>query len=310
MNFSIDDHTIYLTVHGSRAYGTNLDTSDTDFRGIAIPPKEYFLGYSFVFEQNEQHDPNDKVVFDIRKFFRLASDCNPNVVEILYTDPSNQIKVDKLGERLLENRELFLSRKARYTFAGYAHSQLKRIKTHRSWLLSPPKGKPLRSDFGLPEEGNKIVSGSTMGAFDELSSSGYSFGSDVMQVIQKEKQYASALHHWQQYEKWQKNRNKDRAALEAQHGFDTKHALHLIRLLRMCVEILSGKGVIVRRPDFEDLLAIRRGEWTYDKLIEEAESLDAEAARLYESSPLPKNPPVHKLDALCISLVEEWLSRK
>ena len=307
MQFDVDASTIYLTVHGSKSYGTNIASSDTDYRGIAIPPREYFFGYSYVFEQKEENDPDDKVVFDIRKFFKLATDCNPNVVEILYADSASHVRVTKIGEDLLAQRDLFLSRKARFTFAGYAHSQLKRIKTHRSWLLSPPKGKPTRSAYGLPDDGNKVISGTTMGAFDELSASGYEFGAEVLSTIQREKQYASALHHWQQYDKWCRTRNKDRAELEAKYGYDTKHALHLIRLLRMCVEILSGRGVLVRRPDAEDLLSIRRGEWEYDRLIEEAERLDAEAEALYSTSPLPKTPPVTKLNSLCMSLIEEAL---
>jgi predicted nucleotidyltransferase len=325
MQFDIDKHTIYLTVHGSRAYGTFTPTSDYDYKGVAIPPKEYFLGYAFRFEQfeqkpkkseetedeaagsDDQDEVEDKVVFDIRKFINLAADCNPNIIEVLHTDPSSHIVVTKIGERLLEARDLFLSKKAKHTFSGYAHAQLKRIKTHRSWLLNPPKGKPMRSDFGLPEEGNKVVSGSIMGAFDELNASGYSFGGEVMTAIQKEKQYATALQHWKQYKSWEANRNKDRAALEAKYGYDTKHGMHLVRLMRMCVEILEGKGVLVLRPDAEELREVRHGAWSYDQLMEEAERLEKRAEELYATSTLRHKPPVHELDKLCVSLVEEYL---
>lgn len=312
MQFDVEKHTIYLTIHGSRAYGTNIATSDTDYKGVAIPPKEYFLGYAFNFEQQEElvsnGHPHDKTVFDIRKFVKLAADCNPNIIEILNTAESDIVKTTKWGELLLASRDQFISKKAKHTFSGYAHAQLKRIKSHRSWLLNPPKAKPERSDYGLPTEGNKVVGGSTMGAFDELSASGYSFGGEVMTAIQKEKQYASALQHWKQYQGWKESRNAARAELEAKHGFDTKHGMHLIRLMRMCNEILEGKGVLVRRPDFEELLAIRSGAWSYDQLLEEADALEKKADGLYQTSTLRSKPPVQKLNQLCVDIVESFLA--
>ena len=138
-------NTIYLTVHGSHAYGTNRPDSDIDLRGIAIPPLEYFLGVNDVFHQAEFSDPYDCVIFDIRKFFKLAFDCNPNVLELLFTDKSCHIKTSSLFDEIASIRDSFLSKKVRFTFAGYAHSQLKRIRRHRRWLQSPPKGKPSRS---------------------------------------------------------------------------------------------------------------------------------------------------------------------
>lgn len=308
MDFDISSHTIFLTVHGSRAYGTNIETSDTDYKGVAIPPSRYFHGYFYHFEQSEElvskGHPHDKVVYDIRKFFKLAADCNPSIIEVLFTDPKHHRVLTPLGEKILEQRELFLSTKAKFTFSGYAHSQLKRIKTHRGWLMGPPASKPSRADFGLPDEGSKTVNPSVMGAVDELASQGYSFGGEIMSAITQEKKYATALHHWKQYAQWKNNRNPERASLEAKFGYDSKHALHLVRLSRMAVEILEGKGVQVFREDAQELLDIRHGRWSYDQVLEESEKLLARADELYETSPLPKKPPVHKLDDLCISLVE------
>ena len=70
--------TIFLTRHGSHAYGTSLPTSDMDIRGIAVAPLHYYLGISEVFEQAVQNQPVDLTIFDIRKFLKLAADANPN----------------------------------------------------------------------------------------------------------------------------------------------------------------------------------------------------------------------------------------
>ena len=310
MQFDVDKHTIFLSRSGSLAYGTNIKGSDEDFKGVCVPPKDFVVGPFFSFEQKEElvskGHPADRVIFSLSKFMKLASECNPNIIELLFTETEDWVVCTDIGLELVENRNLFLSKKAKWRFMGYAHAQLKRIKGHRSWLLNPPKGKPSRADYGLPEVGNKVISGSTMGAVDELKSQGYEFGGEVMTAIASEKRYATALQHWKQYENWKKTRNESRAALEAKFGYDTKHGMHLIRLMRMCEEILSGKGVITRRPDAEELVAIRLGSKSYDELIEEAEQLQARCEKLFETTTLPNAPDPKKLNDLCIELHEDF----
>src|SRR5689334_6384272 len=98
--------TIYLSRHGSHAYGTSRPTSDLDLRGVAIPPRAYLLGSLRRFEQAEQKGDPDVVIFALAKFMGLAAECNPNVLEILYTEESDRVAVTPLGARLLENRGL------------------------------------------------------------------------------------------------------------------------------------------------------------------------------------------------------------
>lgn len=179
MEFDLPSRTIFLVLHGSHAYGMSRPESDVDLRGIAIPPAEYFHGYLRHFEQSEEPFPRgfpvgdsetflgriqrmvgrtvpedekiDSVVYDIRKLVRLATDANPNIFDILWADESCHVLRTKLVEPLLENRDLFLSTKTRWSYSGYAIAQLKRIKLHRHHLLHPPARKPTREDFGLPE---------------------------------------------------------------------------------------------------------------------------------------------------------------
>jgi hypothetical protein len=126
-----------------------------------------------------------------------------------------------------------------------------------------------------------------------------------MELYRQERAYRNALREWQQYEYWKRHRNPKRAELEAKAGYDAKHAMHLVRLMKSCYEILTTGQVIVKRPDREELLAIRAGAWSYEQLMEwsahEEQALDAVAAR----SPLPAAPDLAKLDALCIAMVEE-----
>jgi uncharacterized protein len=178
MEFSLPERTIFLTLHGSQAYGMARPESDVDLRGIAIPTAPYFHGYLRQFEQSEEEFPRrfdvggitflekiqnlvgrtipanekiDSVVYDIRKIIHLATLGNPNIYDILWADESCHIIRTKLVEPLLENRDLFLSTKVRWSYSGYAIAQLKRIKLHRQHLLHPPDHKPTRDEFGLPE---------------------------------------------------------------------------------------------------------------------------------------------------------------
>jgi len=343
--------TIYLTVHGSHAYGTNTPESDLDVRGVCIAPKEYHLGFKNVFEQAEQHEP-DLTVFELRKFLRLAAECNPNVIEVLFTDDSDRLQVTPAGEILLANRDIFLSRKAKHTFSGYAISQLRRINLHYRWLKNPPKSAPTRAEFNLPERtlipADQLAAAQssiskrmdewtwhelehvepatrqalknlffdrlvevTMWSPDNLDakvwesatrSLGYS--TNFIELLDLERRYTAKHREWEQYQGWLKSRNPARAAIEAKYGYDCKHAYHLIRLLRMCREILTEGKVLVRRPDREELLAIRNGAWSYERLVEWAEAQDKELTELAKTSPLPNRPNDKKLDLLCINLIE------
>jgi predicted nucleotidyltransferase len=344
------ERTILCVTHGSTAYGLNTPTSDIDIKGIAIPPREYFHGFDKRFEQAESKDP-DMVVYDIRKFFALASECNPNIIEVLWGDEADRRMVTPAGLRLLEARELFLSKKARFTFSGYAHAQLKRIATHYRWLKTPPQSPPTRTDLGLPER--TVIPADQLQAahaaiekrlgewhLDDMSgvepadrirlqnlmaemlgeigvtadaqyaaaarSIGYE--ENFLRLLDLERQYKARKVEWEQYQNWKATRNEARAALESKWGFDTKHAMHLVRLMRMCREILESWRVIVKRPDRDELLAIRNGAWSYEELTEWAARQDAELGELYKTSTLRHSTDRPALDALCRELVEESFS--
>lgn len=342
--------TVFYVVHGSRAYGTNRPDSDHDYRGIAVPPKAWRDGYLHTFNQAEQKGDPDMVIYALAKFFKLASDCNPNVVELLWVPEDCVLVCTDAGKRLVEHRADFLSRKALYTFRGYAMSQLKRIQTHRRWLLDPPTAPPNRDDFGLPErtvipkdqlgaaqaaitkkldsweidfgemdEAGKIYVGEqmrdylselTVGSDEKFRAAGRLLGyeANFLDLLEREKRYGAAKRNWSQFKDWQKNRNPARAKMEAEYGYDGKHALHLVRLMRMCREILTEGQVIVRRPDADELKGFLEGTWEFDRLMEWADAQDKELIALAQTSDLPKAPNRVKLDNLCQEVTQmlDW----
>lgn len=339
--------TILFARHGSHAYGLNLPTSDEDFKGVAIPPREYHFGFANRFEQAESNDP-DLVIYDLKKFMGLAADCNPSIIELLWTPP---LYATPLGEKLSAARGLFLSKKAKHTFSGYALAQLKRIRTHHRWLESPPAAPPVRADFGLPDRTvipkdqlaaaqaaiTKKLAHWELDFLDDVDASSrillqnkmaellaemkvsteerwqgaartLGYDENFLALLDRERRYTAAQREWEQLQHWKATRNAKRAELEAKHGYDVKHAMHLVRLLRMCREILSTGEVIVKRPDREELLAIRNGAWSYEQLVGWAEEEDKALDALYVSSTLPHAPDRAALDRLCVELVEASLA--
>jgi len=142
----IKDRTIYKCVGGSHAYGLNTPESDIDYRGVCIPPKRFFFGLQG-FEQQVLETPVDCTIFGIRKFVKLCRDANPNVLELLFLRQEEILFKDVFMDEILKFRNLFLSQRVIYTYSGYAHSQLQRVKNHKKWIDNPIKEKPVRSDF-------------------------------------------------------------------------------------------------------------------------------------------------------------------
>jgi len=127
--------------------------------------------------------------------------------------------------------------------------------------------------------------------------------------MKREQAYMHAKRHYDSYKQWKHGRNKKRAELEEKFGYDTKHASHLVRLMRMGKEILSEGKVIVYRPDREELKAIRNGAWDYDQIEEYAHTMEQEIISLMDSSPLSKEPNRKFLNQLCVDIIEEYIEQ-
>jgi hypothetical protein len=270
---------LFAGVSGAHLYGFPSSGSDVDVRGVCVPPARYLLGLSG-FEQFEDR-AGEVVIYGLVKFARLALANNPNMLDILWADEEDVLFVDDYGEALRAARSLFLSRKVAQTYAGYADDQLKRMETHYRWLHSPPDHQPTSPEFGATPH----------------PKGGFRFPD-----TQQERAYRAALKHWQNYQGWRANRHPQRAALEALHGYDTKHAAHLLRLYRMGIEILRQQVVRVRRPDAAWLREVLGGRYTYDELMALVADLRGELAQAAAASALPAEPDVAAVEGLVVNL--------
>jgi len=152
-----DYELILLTVTGSRMYGNPRPDSDWDYRGVFVeniqnkislnPSIEQLGGYNRdggdlckVLQEYglDLEDTTDVELYELNRFTTLALANNPNILDLLCHDTKNTTYLSDKGKELLENKNLFLSKKLRDTFAGYAFGQLKKIKGHNKWINQYP----------------------------------------------------------------------------------------------------------------------------------------------------------------------------
>lgn len=375
--FALEGHSIFLTVAGSHAHGTSRPGSDVDLRGVCVAPLGVRLSLFHHFEQYEGELPEglaarvrpglerhptaarglevktECVIFDVAKFLGLCAAANPNALEILFADPADWVLATPAWRRLHDARQQFLTKKVRQTFGGYAMAQLKRIETHRSWLLEPPAKKPSREDFGLPSAGGTLgaddrhrieqsiasrlrsygiddldmpkstrvalverlraLQRDLLGASEEefdarlraVATRGLQLPVEIVSALNAEKKYRAALKRWESYQTWKTRRNPARAQLERQHGYDTKHAMHLVRLMRMGIEALESGELRVRRDDADELVAIRDGAVSFEELLRSVTTLQEAMESAAARTRLPADVDPEAVDALLLSLVGE-----
>lgn len=268
---------------GSRSHGLSTAESDEDSRGVCVPPPRYLYGLSH-FEQWES-EGGDHVVYSLQKFVRLALDGNPNIIEAFYVHPEDRLFTHRLAEPLLENRDRFLSKKVGVRFGRYAVHQLQKIERHYRWLTEGAPSRPEPQHFGA-------LLGENSPKFPDTAS---------------ERAFRGAVKHHAAYQEWRKNRNPKRALLEEKHGYDTKHAMHLCRLLKMGIEILRSGQVWVRRPDADWLREIRNGALSYEQLLEWVKSAESELALAESTSALPEEPDLDWAECLVVDTTEAFL---
>ena len=130
---------ILLGLGGSYAYGTNIESSDIDVRGITMNDKSSLLRVGIEKADFEQFDDSntDTVIYSFNKMIRLLLECNPNTIEILGNPKDEYLLMTDLGEELLDMAPYFLSKRCEKTFTGYANQQLYRLKQKSLCAMTP-----------------------------------------------------------------------------------------------------------------------------------------------------------------------------
>lgn len=307
-NEHIGSNIILLTTGGSHAYGTNVESSDLDIRGIAIERPEEIIGMSN-FEQFENKE-TDTVIYGLRKVIKLMMNCNPNVIEMLGTKEEHLFVCNEYGQLLKDNIDLFLSQKAIYSFGGYATAQLRRLQNALARDSYPQEDKEkhiletIKNQILSIEDRYKSITGDNLELYIKSSEKENMNSEIYMNINIKDYPlrdfkniYSEMNNIVKDYEKLNhRNNKKDELHLN-------KHALHLVRLLIMGTELLEGKGInTYRKKDKQLLLDIRNGVYTYEEIFAMVDELDAKFKYAAEHTKLPKKPDYKKIEKLIMKI--------
>ncbi len=308
---------VLMGLGGSYAYGTNNENSDIDFRGITLNLPSDLLGLT-EFEQYEDGS-TDTVIYSFNKIVKLLLECNPNTIELLGLDEDQYLIKNELGQELLDHKGLFLSKRAAKSFGGYASAQLRRLQN------------AIARDSMAQQEREQHIYSSVKNALEDFQRKNEMFDKGNIRIYIDESQnpeleteifidadykhlplrdYENMLGVMnsviRDYDKiGKRNKKKDDNHLN-------KHAMHLVRLFMMAIDILEKGEIRTHRTDDLELLkSIRRGDFQktdgtyqkefYDLLSDYEKRLEVATAK----TTLPDNPDMEKVEQFV-----EYVNRK
>lgn len=332
-------------ISGSRAYGLDTPSSDTDIKGVFILPKEEYYGLTYT--PQVSNETNDIVFYEFGRFMELLSLNNPNILELLNTPESAIIYKHPFLNEI--NSELILSKLCNNTFGKFALSQVKKAKGLKKKIVNPvakerksvlsfcfvnfDKGAiPLLKYLeikGWQQEHCGLVNIPHMkdvyGLYysDQLGFSGVLRGKDSNDIclssIPKGTEqeallyfnrngYSTYCKEYREYWDWVDKRNDDRYKNTKSHGknYDSKNMMHVFRLLEMAIEIGNEQRVNVVRPNRDFLLDIKAGKFEYAELLNMADLKRTEMESAFENSSLPHKPDLELINELTYKLRDKF----
>lgn len=315
-NEHLGRHVMLLGLAGSYSYGTNIRTSDIDIRGIALNQKSDLIGLTR-FEQYVDED-TDTVIYGFNKVVGLLLSCNPNTIELLGLKPEHYLYLSDIGRLLLDNRRLFLSKRAIQSFGGYADAQLRRLQNALARDTFPQTEKE-RHIFNSVRNAMHDFN-HRYGRFENGSLELY-IDKAVNPELETEIFVNASMTHYplrdycgmwntmanviRDYEKvGKRNKKKDDLHLN-------KHAMHLIRLFMMALDILE-KGEIntYREKEHGLLMDIRSGKYRkedgafHGSFYEMLSDFEKKLHYAAEHTDLPEEPDMAKVQELVMAINE------
>lgn len=315
-NEHLGKNIILLGLGGSHAYGTNTPESDLDIRGIALNRKEEILtNQNFDQFVNEE---TDTTIYSFNKIITLLSNCNPNTIEILGLRPEHYLYLSPIGQELLDNSHLFLSKKAIHSFGGYANQQLRRLENKSNRLVGQSQNEEhiyktiehasydFKSRyFEMPDDAIRLY-------IDKAIQEGYDteIFMDVNLSHYPLRDYKGMWSEMQSIVKaYGKIGKRNEKAIE--HNKLGKHMMHLIRLYMMCLDILENEKIVTYRKAEHDLLMdIRNGKYLdsnrqpIKEFYEMVNEYEKKLEYAKENTTLPSSPDYKKINEFVMDVNE------
>ena len=332
-------------ISGSKAYGLDTPTSDTDIKGVFILPKYDYYGLHYIEQIN--NETNDVVFYELGRFLELLSYNNPNILELLNTPEDAIIYKHPFLDEIATDR--ILSKLCRDTFGKFAYSQIKKAKGLNKKIVNPigeerksvldfcyvnyqngsipllrfmelkqwnqencglMKIAHMRDMYGLYHSTTETFKGIVRNELStEVSVSAIPKGLEQVALLYFNKDgYSLYCKEYREYWDWVKTRNVERYQNTQSHGknYDAKNMMHVFRLLQMACEIGREQKINVKRPNRDFLLKIKSGEYEYDDLLAMSDKLREELELAFDNSPLPETPDIGYINELAYQLREKF----
>ncbi|QCE41260.1 DNA polymerase beta superfamily protein [Psychroserpens sp. NJDZ02] len=339
---------IFESISGSRAYGLDTATSDTDIRGVFILPKEHYYSLNYISQIN--NETNDITYYELNKFLELLSKNNPNIMELLNMPDQCILYKHPIFDTI--KKEHFLSKLCKNTFANYAFTQIKKARGLNKKIVNPvAKERKSVEDFCYVRDGkqsvlfNNFVSKNTL----DLNSFGlaklphmkdcynlfYNKSLNYKGIARANANevclspvpkselpiavlyfnvngYSTYCKKYKEYWDWVDKRNEERYKSNISHSknYDAKNMMHTFRLLHMAQEIGLDNKINVRRSNRDYLLSIKNAEFEYDELVENAESIKENLDLIYEKSSLMEKPNFNLVNSLAFQIRDSFYNNK
>lgn len=311
---------ILIGLGGSHAYGTDTDTSDVDIRGCALNSKrEILCGENF---EQVTDTATDTTIYSFKKLISLLTDCNPNTIEILGLKPEHYLYLSDIGRELLNNRKMFLSKKAVNTFSGYATAQFRRLDNKSARLADQSileihilasienAAESFREMyFQYPEDAIKLYIDDAVN--QELDKEIF------MDITLKHYPLRDYKDMWNRMAEIVKDYGKmgKRNQNAVSHNKLGKHMMHLVRLYMMCIDILEKEEIITyRESEHQLLMDIRNGKFLDENrqptedFFELVENYKSRLEYAKNNTSLPELPDYDKIREFVMSVNEKAVS--
>lgn len=289
---------ILIGLGGSHAYGTNIESSDIDVRGIAANNcDEILLGRDFEQVCNEK---TDTTIYSLKKMLSLLANCNPNIIEFLGLKPEHYLYKTRAGLYLIKNKDIFLSNKCVSSFMGYANSQLYRMQQKTAHTMSKEDlnihianviqsvKQSLLIKYNLNDINIFVKDGELK---IDITAEDYPL-LDLKNILSE---FSKVIKEY--------NSNSKRNDYASNHNKISKHAMHLLRLYMMCEDILLyGKINTYRTKERDLLMRVRNGEFLDEnqkmnkEFFEMVKDYENRLQKAKEHSILPEKPDYNKIE--------------
>jgi uncharacterized protein len=304
---------------GSHLYGMSTPESDHDYMGVFLPPVDYIFGLKNVeqvncgfYSKNEKgkntKEAIDYIIYDIRKYIKLALGCNPNIIELLFVNEKNIKIINSKGRILLENKKNFLSKVAYNKFMGYAQAQRKKMIVKKDTYNNLKRFQNFINNLDIKfdncylENVLDVVLGKEYQKSYKLTAKGISVGDIFIPVNIFIKRARKIVNN-----RCEKIGNREE--LYSKYSYDVKFASHAIRLLTQGIELLSTGNIEFPLRNKNLLLDIRKGKYTLEEVTNMAIEYENIMRSFKDKNVLPEKCNYDKIEKLQMSLLYEAIHK-